>query len=99
MIKIKKSTLIVLIILAVLCGMAGFYSLQATGLLGRMGVETQHTLSDAQYREYKHLSSTYGKLDELRSDILRRYYIEVDEDKLETGMLKGLYDGLEDPYS
>ncbi|MBP5751224.1 MAG: S41 family peptidase [Firmicutes bacterium] len=99
MIKIKKSTLIVLIILAVACGMAGFYSLQATGLLSRMGVETQHTLSDAQYREYKHLSSTYGKLDELRSDILRRYYIEVDEDKLETGMLKGLYDGLEDPYS
>ncbi|MBR5641838.1 MAG: S41 family peptidase [Firmicutes bacterium] len=99
MIKIKKATLIILVILAVLCGAAGYYSLQATGVLSRMGVDTQHTLSEEQYREYKHLSSTYGKLDELRSDILRRYYIEVDEDKLETGMLKGLYDGLEDPYS
>ena len=99
MIKIKKATLIILIILAVLCGAAGLYTLQSTGLAGRIGMRSGHMLNEEQYQEYRHLSKTYSKLDELRDDILNRYYVEVDEEKLETGMLKGLYDGLGDPYS
>ena len=99
MIKIKKATLIFLIILAVVCGAAGLYSLQTTGLAGKLGLGGSHILSDEQYQEYRHLSKTFGKADELRDYILKRYYVDVDEDALETGMLKGLFEGLGDPYS
>ena len=99
MIKIKKATLIFLIILAVVCGAAGLYSLQTTGLAAKLGMGGGHVLSDEQYQEYRHLSKTFGKADELRDYILKRYYVNVDEDALETGMLKGLFEGLGDPYS
>lgn len=99
MIKIKKATLVFLVILGVLAGAAGILTMQSSGLLGRLGIASMHTLNEQQYQEYKHYTKTYGKLDELRSDILRRYYIEVDEADLETGMLKGLYEGLGDVYS
>ena len=99
MIKIKKATLIFLIILAVCCGAAGLYTLESTGAAAKFGLGGGHVLNEEQYQEYRHLSKTYSKLDELRDDILNRYYIDVDEEKLETGMLKGLYDGLGDPYS
>ena len=99
MIKIKKATLIVLLILAVLCGFAGFYTLQMTGLAGRVGLGGGHMLSDAQYREYRHLSETFGKADELRDYILNNYYVEVDPEDVDTGMLKGLFEGLGDVYS
>ena len=66
MIKIKKTTLVILVILGVLCGAAGLFTLQTSGLLGRLGIASAHTLNEAQYQEYRHLSSTYGKLDELR---------------------------------
>lgn len=99
MIKIKKATLIVLIILAVLCGAAGLYSLQGSGLAGRIGLGGSHIISDAQYREYKHLSETYDKVDELRDYILSNYYVEVDPEELDTGILRGLFEGLGDVYS
>ena len=99
MIKIKKATLVFLIILAVVCGAAGLYTLQTTGAAAKFGLGGGHVLNEEQYQKYRHLSKTYSKLDELRDDILNRYYIEVDEEALETGMLKGLYDGLGDPYS
>ena len=99
MIKIKKATLVFLIILAVVCGAAGLYTLQTTGAAAKFGLGGGHVLNEEQYQKYRHLSKTYSKLDELRDDILNRYYVEVDEEALETGMLKGLYNGLGDPYS
>ena len=99
MIKIKKSTLIVLIILAVLCGAAGLFTLQESGLAGRVGLGGSHVISDEQYQEYKHLSNTFGKADELRDYILDNYYVEVDPEKLDTGLLKGMFEGLGDVYS
>ena len=99
MIKIKKGTLAVLLILALLCGAAGLYGLQTAGLLGQLGIASTHTLNEEQYQEYRHFTKTYGKLDELRDYVLSRYYVEVDEDALETGMLKGLFEGLGDVYS
>ena len=46
MIKIKKATLIFLIILAVACGAAGLYSLETTGLAAKLGLGGGHVLSD-----------------------------------------------------
>jgi carboxyl-terminal processing protease len=99
MIKIKKATLIFLIILALLCGAAGLYTLQTTGLAGQLGLGGSHMLNEEQYQKYRHLEKTYGKADELRDYILNNYYVEVDEEKIDTGMLKGLFEGLGDVYS
>ena len=99
MIKIKKSTLIILLILAVVCGGAGLLTLQMSGVLGQLGIASSHMLNEEQYQEYRHMTQTYGKLDELRDYVMKRFYIDVDEDALETGMLKGLFEGLGDVYS
>ena len=52
MIKIKKSTLIILLILAVVCGGAGLLTLQMSGVLGQLGIASSHMLNEEQYQEY-----------------------------------------------
>ena len=46
MIKIKKATLVFLIILAVVCGAAGLYTLQTTGAAAKFGLGGGHTLNE-----------------------------------------------------
>ena len=46
MIKIKKSTLIILLILAVVCGGAGLLTLQMSGVLGQLGIASSHMLNE-----------------------------------------------------
>ena len=99
MIKIRKSTLVFLVVLGVLAGMSCFYGLQEIGLLSRLGVSGSHTLAGSEYEEYTHLKETYGKVDELRSYIMDNYYVEVDEEDLDTGILRGVFQGLDDVYS
>ena len=99
MIKMKKIVLIVLIVLACLFGAGGMYLAHLLGLVDVVKGGTSHVLTDDKYKEYKHLLETYGKVDELRDYILKHYYIEVDEETLQTGMMKGLFNGLDDPYT
>lgn len=99
MIKIKKGALIFLMILSLVCGAACMFSAHALGLFSKVGVKGSHMLSEKQYETYVHLSETYGKIDELRTFILKNYYTDVNEDDLETGMLRGLFEGLDDIYS
>ncbi len=99
MIKIRKSTLIVLLILALVVGAAGWYGLSMTGALGKIGLGSAHTISEEQYQEYRHLSKTYSKVDELRDYILGNYYVDVDPAALDTGILRGLFNGIGDVYS
>ncbi|MCR4805909.1 MAG: S41 family peptidase [Clostridia bacterium] len=99
MIKIRKSTLVFLVVLGVLAGMSCFYGLQEMGVLSRLGFSGSHSLAGDEYQEYTHLKETYGKVDELRSYILDNYYVEVDEEALDTGILRGVFQGLDDVYS
>lgn len=102
MITMKKNLLVFLVIVALVAGASGMgmymdvdFSnfLQASG--GRDGV----LISEKEYDNYEYLKDTYGKVDSLRAYILESYYEEVDEKNLDIGVLRGLFEGLGDPYS
>ena len=54
-------------------------------------------LTKIQY--YKVLDERYNKLYQLENMIEKNYYKPVDKKKLYTSMYKGLFKGLNDPYS
>ena len=96
MFMIKKRNLIFLVIVAMLVGALGtggavyFVGAASGGFIPVPKVE---------YEKYKVMKNQYGKLDELEQYIEKHYYKPVNEDNLKTGMYKGLFWGLGDPYS
>lgn len=106
MVKIKKGLLCFLIILALICGitipvsLSVFGIFDVTSLFSKVSGNTDtYTLSKNDYDRYQYFLDKYGKLDMLRSYILENYYTDVDESELETWTYKGLFYGLDDPYS
>ena len=107
MLRMKKGVLIFLIVLAIISGIfltAGaqfFGGLNLGGKLANLinGKTDAYTLSKEEYEDYQYMLQTYGKLDTLRQYIISNYYTDVDEDELDTWTYKGLFYGLDDPYS
>ena len=106
MIRIKKSVLIILIVLALICGVTIPVTLSAFDIFdvsslfaGRQQSEATYTMGKAEFDKYQELLKKYGKLDMLRSYITDNYYTDVDQSELETWTYKGLFYGLDDPYS
>ncbi|MGM0378144.1 MAG: S41 family peptidase [Bacillota bacterium] len=56
-------------------------------------------ISKNEYYDLKSLEKRYSKIDKLRKNIKEEFYKEVDSDKLNNGLLHGLFKGLDDPYS
>ncbi len=71
------------------------------GSLGSFGISNvfgeNAKMSKMEY--YKNLEKRYAKLYELDRVIESSYYKPVDKEKLYTSMYKGLFKGLDDPYS
>lgn len=84
--NIKKSNLIVIIIIVFLLGAGAGFGLNNIMSTSNMPVSE----SDDEYKE---------KLDELYGIIEKEFYKAPDKDKLAEGIYKGLFAGLEDPYS
>ena len=105
MIKIKKGILIFLIVLALVCGISIPVTLSAlnvydvSSLFGKKEADETYTLSKAEFERYQNLTDRYTKLDMLRNYITANYYTDVDESELDTWTYKGLFYGLDDPYS
>lgn len=97
MIKIRKLTLVLLVIVAVICGGTGMYALTTSGILTLAG--GGRLISGSEYDKYVKFMNDYGKADELKNYILSSYYIEPEEEDLMNGMYKGLFAALGDPYS
>lgn len=97
MIKIRKLTLVLLVIVAVICGGTGMYALTSSGILTLAG--GGRLISGSEYDKYVKFMNDYGKADELKNYILSSYYIEPEEEDLMNGMYKGLFAALGDPYS
>jgi carboxyl-terminal processing protease len=93
--------LIFLVIVALLAG--------ASAMAFYTGADWEHfinpssrgdrSISDEEYQNYRYFIDTYGKVEALRTYIDEYYYKPVTTDELELGMLRGLFMGLEDPYS
>ncbi len=97
MVKIRKGVLAVVIILAVACGAMGAFFAEDLGLLSISG--SGKLLSEKEYAKYEYYLETYEKAEQLKNYVLENYYIEVDEEDLHEGMLKGIFAGTGDIYS
>lgn len=95
MIVLKKRNLIIILILALLLGVVGM----AIYDVAHSKITDEKSISALDYEEYQNLKKSYGKLDELKKLIGEKYYIPIDEDRLYEGIYKGLFSGIEDPYS
>ena len=95
MITIKKRNFLFLAIVAALIGVLT----AGTVFAGYFILTDQVFISSKEYREYKNNEETFGELAELEALINEKYYIPVDKEALYEGMYKGLFAGLEDPYS
>lgn len=51
------------------------------------------------YVEYRELKDRYGKVDEAYDQLEKNYYKKLNKKDLEEGMLKGLFEGTNDPYT
>ena len=106
----KKTLVVVLIIIALAVGaLGGFYGgakLSCDPYVWSMLFSTKAASSESSSEDgvSETGSSSYSDsiltdINYLKSVILSSYYTEVDEEDLNTGILKGLVEGLDDPYS
>lgn len=101
MISIKKRSLVVLIAVSLVAGaasMALYAGVDVYRLL-QPGYRAERMISEEDYDWYRYLHNAYGKIDRLREHVSAHYYLPVEDEDLELGMLRGLFDGLDDPYS
>lgn len=96
MLMIKKRNFLFVIVVAMLVG-----AMLLGGILYMIGIATggYTAITTDEYEKYKFMKSRYEKMDELWSYIDENYYVPPNEEKLEEGMYKGLFWGLDDPYS
>ena len=101
MISMRRSLLIFLVIVALLAGASAmaFYMGTDWDRFTDPSSHGERSISDEDYEEYQYFIDTYGKVEALRAYIDDYYYKPVTTDELELGMLRGLFMGLEDPYS
>ena len=93
--KIKKQGFIAIIVIVFLAG-----GLVGTAV-GRIAFDgrDQVTISKSEYDEVKEYEKKYKKVEELRDQIDSEFYKEPDEQAIEDGLCKGLFEGLGDKYS
>lgn len=94
MISKKKAFMgaIVLIILTTLLNLT-------VGNLFAITLGQKVLISKDTYEHYEALGEQYGKLFTLNDFLLKNYYKELDEEKLIESAIKGMFEGVEDPYT
>jgi len=95
MVKMRKIGLALLIFGVLLFGIVGgfFACTYMESSFGRV------ILSENDYNTLSILAQKYAKAEALKNHIKENYYQPVDDEALETGIYKGLFEALEDPYS
>jgi len=101
MISIKKGLLVALVVISLVAGAVSMAIYAGVDLhrLMQPWYQGEYEISKSDYDEYMHLRHTYGKIDALRDYVEMHFYKSTDSDDLELGMLRGLFQGLDDPYS
>ena len=91
----RKNAIIGAIILILITSMVTFTVTNVVTL--RVGERV--IISKHNYEYFKDLQKTYNKVLGLKDFIETNYYKPVDESKIEDGLIKGLFQSLDDPYS
>ncbi len=89
----KKKAILIVIVFMLISSAATLSFISYYPLNGRVFISAD------EYKAYRNILDEYGKLFELRQYIEENYYIPVNSKDLKTGMYKGLFDGIGDPYS
>ncbi len=91
----KKKAVIGAIVIVVLTSVL---NMTVVNLLG-VKVGQRYIISKGTYDYYQKVQEQHGKLLQLSDFLMENYYQEVDSDKLAEGALKGMFDGIGDPYT
>lgn len=93
---IKKKYFIVALVLSLAAGaliMFGAMEIAKSTGVGTIKIENK------EYEHMKYMTDKYAKAEELWQEIKNGYYTDVKDRDLEVGMYKGIFEGLDDPYS
>ncbi|MDD4367097.1 MAG: PDZ domain-containing protein, partial [Eubacteriales bacterium] len=93
---IKKKYFIVALVLSLAAGaliMFGAMEIAKSTGVGTIKIENK------EYEHMKYMTDKYAKAEELWQEIKNGYYKDVKDRDLEVGMYKGIFEGLDDPYS
>lgn len=90
----KNKTAAILCVLWLLV-MVGIAASTGTLLLSGKSSDDRRWVSSDEYQ----LIERYSRLDSVRKELTDNYYLEVDDEKLITGAIKGMMDSLDDPYT
>lgn len=96
----RKRTIVILAIVwmvVLVAGASSAVTMAVCGVFGSAGApETaRYEVDVGQYG----LIERYARLDEVRSELQDNYYLELDEEKLVLGAVRGMLDSVNDPYT
>ncbi|QXM06493.1 S41 family peptidase [Crassaminicella indica] len=91
----KRRAIIGAMILVLITGILTFTVTNIVGLT----IGEKVIISKQNYEYFKDLNKKYSKMLYLKDYIEKNYYVPVDESKFEDGIIKGLFESLDDPYS
>ncbi|MCT4606864.1 MAG: S41 family peptidase [Marinisporobacter sp.] len=91
----KRKAAMGALILVLITGMLTFTITNVVGLT----IGDRVLISKQNYEYFKELNKEYTKMIYLKDFVKENYYIPVDESKFEDGIIKGLFESLDDPYS
>ncbi|MCT4617900.1 MAG: S41 family peptidase [Marinisporobacter sp.] len=91
----KRKAAMGALILVLITGMLTFTITNVVGLT----IGDKVLISKQNYEYFKELNKKYTKMIYLKDFVKENYYIPVDESKFEDGIIKGLFESLDDPYS
>ncbi|AOT73236.1 peptidase S41 [Geosporobacter ferrireducens] len=91
----KKNAVIGAIILVMITSMVTF---TVTNIV-TLTVGNKVVISKSDFEYYRDIQKTYSKVLALKNFIEENYYKPVDTEKMEDGIIRGLFASLEDPYS
>ncbi|MGI6257337.1 MAG: S41 family peptidase [Anaerovoracaceae bacterium] len=94
--NIKKRSLSILIIAAVLCGALGCYLVMQLLLMQGVG---EVKITQTEYQRLTYMDKKYSKAEELMEGASKKFYKDISEEELLNGLYKGIFLGLDDVYS
>lgn len=98
-VSITKAFLIILIVLSIIAGGALAFIVINPNVLGLISSDGRITISMDDYNDLIELYDRYGKAEFVRREIKNTFYTDVEDQDLETALIKGLVEGTDDIYS
>lgn len=93
---VKKRTLIILLVLTMIFTSIATFTISNVLLVS---VGSKVLMPQEEFGYYVDLERRFGKIIELQKHIENKFYIDTKEVDYETGLIQGLFNSLDDPYS